>query len=307
MMIIKSIAAAVRAVISIMVFYLLMLYVFAIFFFTVFGPRGVIPMTKHYRTLGDTMITLAFKGTFMDDVGEHFILLVEASPYMAVTFVLFIILTAMTLFNMLIGILTEVLIATSESQKEDNDIDIMKKELATRPEFADEAITREELHEILLDDSIWNIFDRLGIDASHLNSVCDVLFEDSSTGSYVDSVTVPRLFEFFLQLRETKTARIIDILDLHKVLAEKHASAEANQKAMNNFILQIAHKLDYLSRQLLHDGQVSDQDLEAGRSQNFKPFSPRTCEMDERMDPHVSGPLPSLLTPEGRVERITCA
>ena len=169
---------------------------------------------------------------------------------MASLFVFFIVLTALTLLNMLIGILTEVLAATSAMQKEQADIDLVLTELATHPIFADGIVTREELYQILDEEELREIFVRLGVDVGHLSQVGEVLFESPVTGEQLDSVTVASLLEFFLHLRDKNTARVVDIADLHKTMARQHAKADKGRQDIKSSLDALDSKIERMSRLL---------------------------------------------------------
>merc|ERR1719443_866971 len=95
-------------------------------------------------------------GTLMDDTGTVLgLLLQEESWHSMVVFTIFMLLSELTLMNMLIGVLCEVVSAVGAAEKEEAAINLVKGSLLLMLKRLDEdgsgTINKEELHSVFVD------------------------------------------------------------------------------------------------------------------------------------------------------------
>merc|ERR550514_2520334 len=106
---IKGMHAATRAVSSTLVLLVLLIYVFGIVFMSLVGKNENI--ADLFGDLRSCMWTLLMTGTLVDNVTSVLNRLGAQDKVAAAVFLLFILLSALTVMNMLIGVLCEVVSA----------------------------------------------------------------------------------------------------------------------------------------------------------------------------------------------------
>lgn len=150
---VKGMRIASRAVASSLLMIAILIYVFAIILHMLVAKDGV----EQFSTLPWCMWTLLLDGTFMDSTGARLTALIEDATVntvaAAVFLLLFILLSAMTVMNMLIGILCEVVSAVAEQERDEAALSLIKKtvltELRTFDTDASGTINGEELDTVL--------------------------------------------------------------------------------------------------------------------------------------------------------------
>merc|ERR1719443_1215375 len=108
-------------------------------------------------------------GTLMDDTGTVLgLLLQEESWHSMVVFTIFMLLSALTLMNMLIGVLCEVVSAVGAAEKEEAAINLVKRSVLVLLKRLDAdgsgEISREELRQVLVDPEACEVLGELEVD-----------------------------------------------------------------------------------------------------------------------------------------------
>ena len=93
-----------------------------------------------YRSVKEAMITLMWGGTFLDNVAKLFGSIYQVSWVMATFFILFIIMTNLTLLSMLIGILTEVISQKQAEIKETSVVRFLRDHLTAIYDKLDKSV-----------------------------------------------------------------------------------------------------------------------------------------------------------------------
>merc|ERR1719193_538019 len=108
LILIKGMVAAMRSVIFTLSLLAIVMYVFGIAFTQLVGDSVKDPEGNAlFATVHQSMHTLLLDGTLMDGTGTVVQVLAEQSPVYVIMFYLFILLAALTVMNMLIGVLCE--------------------------------------------------------------------------------------------------------------------------------------------------------------------------------------------------------
>jgi len=224
----KGIVAATRSVFFTLLLLVILLYVFAI------ALRQLTDGTEmgeaHFSTVLASMYTLLIDGTFMDNLGELARSLGQDNPVCGVIFWLFVLASSLTVMNMLIGVLCEVVSAVAASEREGMQVafvkDRMKPLFETLDESGDGLISKSEFLGILDKPEAIHLLEEVGIDVIFLLDQSDSIFdEDTMLGQAPDekvgkSLDFEKLMTIILDLRGTTQATVRHIVQLRKQLLE---------------------------------------------------------------------------------------
>lgn len=226
----KGIVAATRSVGTTLSLLIMFTYVFAIVFAQ--QLKGT-DLHQHFGTIPKAIWTLLLAGTFMDNLTNICTYLYDKSPlFLFPLFLMYVLISAMTFLNMLIGVLCEVVSSVAESEKEKATITFVKENLVTVLNKIDEdnsgQISREEFQYFLTIPEAEIALTELGVDGKHLMMLEDVMFEDSAekAGAETAGLSIGELCERIVRLRSTNSATVTDIVDLQKYIFK---TLKANQ------------------------------------------------------------------------------
>ncbi|CAJ1401227.1 unnamed protein product [Effrenium voratum] len=171
---INGMRVAARAVSSALLLVILLNYVFAIVLLMFLAD--IPEVTDHFGTLGLCMWTLALDGTFMDGTKDILqeLRILDTQGYswllgwgMISVFTLYVLLTNVTVMNMLIGILCEVVSEVKREDEEGVAIDFMKEHLRTMLTEIDkdnnENISKTELQAVVDDERAQKVLSELQV------------------------------------------------------------------------------------------------------------------------------------------------
>jgi hypothetical protein len=228
MIMIKGMVIAMRSVFFTICLLVCIVYVFAIAFVQLMGPNGAIPLTDEFQALEffpsvtKAMVTLLLQGTLPDEAAL-IIPVGDEHPIMWCLIMLFILLAGLTVMNMLVGVLCEVVSVVSSVEKETLLVNFVKTQLqemlATSGFDAnnDNKISKEEFDGLLQKPQAARALQEVGVDVIGLVDFTDFIFKDGAELSFGDFMDV------VLQLRGTNTATVKDIVDLRKLVVGEFA------------------------------------------------------------------------------------
>jgi len=113
---VKAVASAARSVGFTLILLGICLYVFAIAFRAILEDTTV--GNNYFRNVPLSMHSLFMHGTFLDSVSDLMDEMLSDSPFGFGLMYIFIIMSAVTIMNMLIGVLCEVITAVADAEKE---------------------------------------------------------------------------------------------------------------------------------------------------------------------------------------------
>jgi hypothetical protein len=180
---VKGIQAAVRAVAASLLMIVVMLWVFAIVMKLCLGdsPAG----KENFGSLREGLWTLAISGVLLDDIGSvlnNLRLENSFSTAMAVfVFIVFVLLATITVMNMLIGVLCEVVSSVAEEEREEAAISLMKQTVLLELKKFDDGdgmINENELNVLMCDPNAVEVLDAIGIDIPFLQTLQVMMFEN---------------------------------------------------------------------------------------------------------------------------------
>lgn len=211
MILIRGIAVAARSV-----FVTLLLMFVIIYGFTI----ACMQLTKnsdmrqtHFPSVGQTMMNLLLRGV-LPDQRELVEDLSAEDPLLGALALLFILVASLTVMNMLIGILVEVVSAVSSVDKEQGTIqhakDQMLEAFQSLDMNSDNEISVQEFRLMLANSRAILALQNIGVDVVGLVDMTDCIFKDRA------SLPIPQFMEIVLELRGSNFAKVKDVVDLRK-------------------------------------------------------------------------------------------
>lgn len=226
---IKAMAASLRSCVFVFMLLTLLLYVFGIAFrqLTADTPVG----DAYFTSVWHAMHTLWIDGTLLDSTGllvEH---LRHEALYLPALFYVFLLMSALTIMNMLIGVLCEVVCAVAATEKEHLQVTWVKGKLldffhnSGLDTNLDQRISKQELSRLLEFPKACKVLTDVGVDVFCLVDNIDFIFEDV-TDDDLDAGDRTLSFEEFmtliLDLRGSNNATIKDIVELQKFIKQNN-------------------------------------------------------------------------------------
>jgi len=156
LILLKGTLAAVRAVgVNFLILFGAMFFFAVIFVSQYRGKEGVLG-EEYFSRVGIAMVTLFVNGTIMDELTSVLIALLDDSlPYYCL-FIIFVLLSSLTILNMLVGVLCEVVARVTESEKSSTSFRQMETTLMQVFERVDAdgngKIDGVEFHEMLCEE-----------------------------------------------------------------------------------------------------------------------------------------------------------
>lgn len=138
----------------------------------------------------------------------------------------FIILSAVTIMNMLIGILCEVITAVADAEKNALQVswttEVMQRCLEEGIDTdKDGQIDRDEFRGMIENPQVRKVLNEVDVDVQTLANFIDVLFEDELGGVPLSKLPFPEFMTRLLKLRGSNTATVKDLVDLRKWMSRE--------------------------------------------------------------------------------------
>jgi len=219
LILIKGMASAMRSVIVTLVLLFLLIYVYAIAFrqLTDDTPVGQI----YFPDMWIAMHTLWIDGTLLDGPGTIAAMLLKESVVLTIVFYTFVLLAALTVMNMLIGVLCEVVSAVAATEKEQITVATVKdgftEIIGCIDTDSDNMISKSEFERLLENPQAVNLLNKVDVDVYAFVDLADFLFEDED-GDEPVQMSFSKFMETVLQLRGSNAATVKDIVDLRKFI-----------------------------------------------------------------------------------------
>eukprot|EP00929_Paragymnodinium_shiwhaense_P073093 TRINITY_DN37152_c1_g1_i1.p1 TRINITY_DN37152_c1_g1~~TRINITY_DN37152_c1_g1_i1.p1 ORF type:complete len:819 (+),score=218.32 TRINITY_DN37152_c1_g1_i1:111-2567(+) len=209
---IKGIWVATRSVFFTLALLLIIVYVFAIAFKQLATDHIY---DEYFRTVPVAAVTLLLYAVLPDfapiviAVGEH-----NLGLGLLISF--FILISSLTVMNMLVGVLVEVVGAVSSVEKETAIVCQVRSQLTEMLTTSkldadnDGMLSRSEFENLLLEPQAAKMIQEVGVDVVGLVDLSDFIFKEKDEISYGD------FMELVMQLRGNNAATMKDIVDMKK-------------------------------------------------------------------------------------------
>lgn len=222
MILIKGLVSATRSVFFTLLMLCGLVYVFAILFTQLCIETKVGEV--YFSDVTHSAYTLLIYGALMDSIGAPLEALGAESYILATFYLIFVLLATITVMNMLIGVLCEVVTTVAAVERETLTVMFVKGRLEKVIQMIDEDgngnVSKEEFAKILDDKSVVEALNEVGVDVEALVESSDILFVDEETGEEKE-LSMLEFMKQVLQFRGNNGATVKDIVDLHKFIKKK--------------------------------------------------------------------------------------
>jgi hypothetical protein len=217
MVLIKGMLEAMRSVFFTLCLLAGILYIFGITFVLLMKDTDVGDL--HFKNVGEAMNSLLLKGVLPDF--EDFVVDCASAGWVYRCLILvYILIATLTIMNMLVGVLCEVVTVVSSVEKESMLLnyvkDTLQHMLATSGIGSEQGIQKEEFLMMLELPGAAMAIQEVGVDAVGLADFTDFIFADGK-----EALTFPEFMEVILQFRSTNTATVKDVVDLRRYLSNE--------------------------------------------------------------------------------------
>jgi hypothetical protein len=247
MVMIKGIATAAKSVCYTLGLLLLCTYVFSIALRNLTPPSSECTLCESeedsievlfFSSVPEAMHSLIVYGTFLDNLSDFIYALKEQSPICFVFTWVYISLASLTIMNMLIGVLCEVISAVAASEKESMMVDKIHEKLSVIVQELDKnqdgTLSWDEFQQILSYPDALKALESVDVDPESMVDMAEDFFFDD--GEPV-CVTFEEFMVMVLDLRGGQQATVKDIMGLGKRINRKFISMKQNLRMVENKIL----------------------------------------------------------------------
>jgi len=250
-LIVKGMLAAVRSVGCAAILMLLCLYVFSIIFTTEYhqglkadDDEDLTGAEFLFGSMGKSMRHLLIMGTIMDDITActNTIRSTDSLPMLIAFFVL-IILSAFTLFNMLVGILCEVVVNTGErerSKREQSRInEVLLGFFRAMDMDGNGFISREEFLSMQGEDKIMDALNKLDIDDSNFVKYAELLFTPTEDGEPPPSLDYHDAVSMIMRLRPGQMVNACDFGYFQVLIKRAHREILSQLESIEGLLKEV--------------------------------------------------------------------
>lgn len=245
LILVKGMAAASRSVFFTLCLLFAVLYVFGIAFRQL--TEGTRVGDEYFSTVAASMYTLLITGTFFDSLGTVVMAVGEESAFLACLWWLFVLMAAMTIMNMLIGVLCEVVSAVAATEKEAIAVSFVKDRMrelfrdSNKTDLCD--ISKEEFLTTLQKPEACKLLSETGVDVLGMIDQADSIFSETDEGgeSHEKELSIMELLHVILDLRGTNTAKVKHVVDLRRDLQK---AISQTHKAIGKMEVRLSSQLE---------------------------------------------------------------
>lgn len=228
LILIKGMVAAMRSVVFTLCLLGVIIYVFGIAFRQLVGDSAKDDDgNAFFATVPMAMHTLLIDGALMDGTGNVVKALKKESTVYVAIFYMFVLVASLTVMNMLIGVLCEVVSAVAATEKEQLTVGFVKsqlKQVMTQSGLDDDndgKISKAEFGTLLNCPKACRALEEVGVDVINLVDNIDWIFpEEEDCGESNKALDFGDFMEVVLKLRGDNTATVKDIVELRKFVKE---------------------------------------------------------------------------------------
>lgn len=234
MILVKGMREAMAGVVYVLMLLVVFTYVFAIIC-TQLSADNIGIHVKYFDNVALSMYSLIIYATFLDALSDFLDAIRAENVVIFVIIWVYIGLSALTVMNMLIGVLCELISAVGETEKEiiitDNVNEEMRKVLRDVDADDNGTISINEMKEMMVMPAAIAALDNVGVDPVGMMDFAETFFQDEK-GQPIEQ-SFEDFMEMVLDLRSSNGATLKDIQNLVKQVNAKFA---INQKAFESRI-----------------------------------------------------------------------
>jgi hypothetical protein len=212
---VKGMFAAIRATQAALLILGLLVYVFAIIMNALLESKP--DMDEYFGTVRGAMVTLIVQGVLLDDISGLVRAMIAVEGVVAIgVFAGFVLLSALTVMNMLIGVLCEVVLDVSADEKENIVKAQMRKTLLVMLQNLDAdhsgLLSKSEVQSVICDPEAVAIMNDIQVDTNVLLDITEMLFTCEDT-----ALPISVFMNIVLQLRGQRPPTMADIAKGHNL------------------------------------------------------------------------------------------
>jgi len=251
--ILKAIGFAARSVFVFVLFWIIVIYMFAILLTELTREYDV--GTERFPSVARSMNTLLLAGVIPDQtaiVNE----MGDSVWYLWPIIVAFVLLCSLTIMYMLVGVLVDVVGMIASSEKEAMTVQFVASSLRAYMEDLGydtaASLPRDELTKLLLEPEVTRIIASVGADVVVLVDMLDIIYEDVAKNGG-DGLSFENFVEIVLNMRGANPATVKDVKE--QIRVTKLMINNSGDKIMQK----IRHELAYIVNEI----QVMKTELQA--------------------------------------------
>lgn len=212
---VKGISMGLRSVLSTLFLMMVIIYVFAIIFTQLF--RGSEEAHGCYDGVLESMNCLMLNVVFPEQQ-ELMARMLELGPMTYLLGIFYLLITGLTVMNMLIGVLVEVVSVTAQVDKEETAMKAVKEkieELLPAEVRNATGITREHFMNVIMDPGLVQTLATIDVDVMTVVEYPEIMYHSRN------ALTVPELVDAILQFRRTTSVSMMDIAQLRRFMVNE--------------------------------------------------------------------------------------
>lgn len=215
LILVRAMVVAMRAVFFSVILLVLVLYVFGIAFTQL--ARDNPTAEVHFGNISDSMTTLLLNGIFLDSVSDVVREIGKDNLLLSSLFIGFILVATLTVMNMLVGILVEVISVIASVEKEQLLVSKVQSKLEEVMDLVslspENDLTQWEFVKLIQQPEAARVLQDVGVDVVGLFDFVGVIFPTIDA-----TLTFQDLMQVVLSLRGNNTATVKDLVDLRKCI-----------------------------------------------------------------------------------------
>jgi len=220
MILVKGMVTAMKSVMYVLGLLIIITYVFAIALTQL--TQGLVVHDLYFENVLISMYSLLIYATFLDNLADFCDAIREESlPCLLIVFV-YVGLAAMTVMNMLTGVLCEVVSAVAATENEERMTvavsETLKGMLNDMDSDNNGLISHKEFNAILQNKAALTALEQIGVDPVGCVDFADLFFVKDN--KFIE-LTFPEFMIKLIELRESNSARVKDIVNLWKQMNPK--------------------------------------------------------------------------------------
>lgn len=212
---VKGISMGLRSVLSTLFLMMVIIYVFAIIFTQLF--RGTEEAAGCYDGVLESMNCLMLNVVFPEQQ-ELMQRMLDLGPMTYLLGIFYLLITGLTVMNMLIGVLVEVVSVTAQVDKEETAMKAVKdkiEELIPLEVRSSTGITREHFMNVLMDPGLVQTLSTIDVDVMTVVEYPEIMYHSRN------ALSVPELVDAILQFRRTTGVSMMDIAQLRRFMVNE--------------------------------------------------------------------------------------
>jgi len=172
---------------------------------------------------------LLILGTILDDITActDAIRASEKATQMMIVFMIFVLISSFTMLNMLIGILCEVVTATSDGEKKKNTEASVRKAIrdlfATMDEDGSGDISRAEFLDMSHDKTVMDALQELDVEPKHFDMYAELLFKENEAGHTSEKMDLEHLMDMIMRLQPDSKVSALDFASFQQDVYKNHS------------------------------------------------------------------------------------